>query len=215
MKQARKINVRFNYRQLSMEQTDISPMDLLGQRLRAKFPEIISGSVSEGNQYFQINIAECTEAAPFMKAFDSFVKEYLTAYGDRETEYDFNISRGRELINIITYNSDDRGHLVDVQLNGKMQSLFVVDVLGATGDFTVFNDDFETVGFIYMRDTTPPQTETDYGDYRPFPNFGDSSFWEASSSELTSVLKDIIEQIAAQLDTCVEIDDDTDFEDID
>lgn len=214
MKQARKINVKSNYRLLSMEQTDVSPMDLLGQRLRAKFPEIISGSVCGGNQYFQINIAEGTEAAPFMKAFDSFVKEYLTPYADRETEYDFNISRGRELINIITYNSDDRGNLVDVKLNGKLQSLFVVDVLGATGDFTVFNDDFETVGFIHMRDLNPPRTELDYGDNRPFPNFGDSSLWEASNTELSLVLKDIVEQIADQIDNGNYIYD-QDFEDID
>ena len=205
MKQARKINVRFNYRQLSMEQTDVSPMDLLGQRLRTKFPEIISGSVSAGNEIFEINIAEGTQAAPFMKAFDGFVKEYIEANGDPETEYDFRINRGRQLVNIISYNSD-RGYLVDVKLNGTMQTLFVVDVQGATGDYTVFNDDFETVGFMNMRDTSEARTEEDYGDDRPFPNFRESSLWEASNFELSSVLKEIVEQISAQLDTGEEID---------
>ncbi|MFI5452225.1 hypothetical protein ACHMWN_08720 [Pedobacter sp. UC225_61] len=181
-----------------MEQTDVSPMDLLAQRLRAKFPEIISGSVVAGNQYFEINIAEGTETAPFMKDFDGFVKEYLVAYGDKETEYDFKINRGRELINILSYNSD-RGYLVEVTMNGKSQSLFVVDVQGATGDYTVFNDDFETVGYMNMRDTSEPRTEPDYGDDRPFPNFNDSSLWEASNIELGYVLKEIVEQIAEQL----------------
>lgn len=198
MKLARKINVRFSYRQLSMEQTDVSPMDFLGQRLRAKFPEITSGSVSAGNEFFEINIAEGTEAAPFMKAFDGFVKEYIEAYGDKEKEYDFTINRGRELINVISYNSD-RGYLVNVKVDGKMQTLFVVDVMGATGEFTVFNDDFETVGFMNMRDISPQRTEPDYGDDRPFPNFGDSSLWEASNSELSFVLKEIVEQIDEQL----------------
>lgn len=182
-----------------MEQTDVSPMDLLRQRLRARFPEIVSGSVSGGNQDFEINISEGTEAAPFMKAFDRFVKEYLEAYGDRETEYDFTINRGRELINILSYNSD-RGYLVEVTMSGKSQSLFVVDVQGATGDYTVFNDDFETVGYMNMRDTNEVRTEPDYGEDRPFPNFSDSSLWEASNMELGYVLKEIVEQISAQLD---------------
>lgn len=210
MKQVRKISVSFNYRQLSMEQTDVSPMDLLGQRLRTKFPEIISGSVSAGNEFFDINIAEDTEAAPFMKAFDGFVKEYIQAYGDAETEYDFRINRGRQLVNIISYNSD-RGYLVDVKLKGKMQTLFVVDVQGATGDYTVFNDDFQTVGFMNMRDMRDALTEPDYGDDMPHANFGDSSLWEASNTELSSVLKEIVEQISAQLDTGEEIDSGQDF----
>jgi len=211
MKQVRKISVSFNYRQLSMEQTDVSPMDLLGQRLRTKFPEIISGSVSTGNEFFDINIAEDTEAAPFMKAFDGFVKEYIEAYGDAETEYDFRINRGRQLVNIISYNSD-RGYLVDVKLKGKMQTLFVVDVQGATGDFTVFNDDFQTVGFMNMRDMNAPGTEPDYGDDLPPANFGDSSLWEASNNELSSVLREIVEQISAQLDKGEEIGPEQDLE---
>jgi len=199
MKQVREISVRFNYRQLSMEQTDVSPMDLLVQGLKSNFPEIIGIWVSAGNEFFEISIAEGTEAAKFMKAFDGFVKEYIQAYGDAETEYDFRINRGRQLINIMSYNSD-RGYLVDVRLNGNMQTLFVVDVQGATGDYTVFNDDFQTVGFMNMRDTRDALTEPDYGDDQSQANFGDSSLWEASNTELSSVLKEIVEQISSQLE---------------
>lgn len=206
MKQVQKINVNLNYRMMSMQQTDVSPMDLLGQRLREKFPEITGGSASAGNDYFHIEIAEGTEDAPFMKALDGFVKEYLTAHGDPEIEYNFSIDRGHQLVNVITYNSDDRGYLVDVRLDGKSQSLFVVDVQGATGDFTVFNDNFETVGFINMKDTGVTGSDPDSGDERPFPNFGDSSLWEASNIGLTSALREIIEQIAAQLGTGEKID---------
>ena len=96
-----------------------------------------------------------------------------------------------------------------------MQSLCVVDVLGATGDYTVFNDDFETVGFLNMKDTSARRTGPDYGNDRPFPNFGNSSLWEASNSELSSVLGDIVGQIAAQLKTGEEIDNDPEFEEFD
>ncbi|MBB2143980.1 hypothetical protein GM921_00655 [Pedobacter sp. LMG 31464] len=51
-----------------------------------------------------------------------------------------------------------------------------------------------------MRDTSQPRTEPDYGDDRPFPNFNDNSLWEASNMELGYVLKEIVEQIAEQLD---------------
>ncbi|RZK60227.1 MAG: hypothetical protein EOO91_02275 [Pedobacter sp.] len=183
-----------------MQEIDVSPMDLLCQRLKGTFPEIIECSVAAGNQYFDVDIAEGTQPAPFMKTFDGFVKEYLDDYGDNETEYDFKITRGRELINIITYNNPERGYLVDVTLNGKLQTLFVVDVMGATGEFTVFNDDFETVGFMNMRGATSELTDLIYDSDWCFPNFSDSSRWEASNHELDMVLEEIIAQIAEELE---------------
>lgn len=197
MKQGRKKNVSLGYRMMSMQQMDVSPMDLLCERLKSNFPEIRECSATAGNEFFWITIAEETKDAPFMKAFDSFVKPFIEAYGDRETGYDFRIGRERELVNIISYNQD-RGHLVDVKLEGRMQSVFVVDVQGATGDFTVFDDDFNIIGYMCMRETGAP-VEEESEEERPFPDFSDCSLWQASNSQLGSVLHQIIAQIAAQM----------------
>lgn len=181
---------------MSIMQTDISPMDLLGQRLRDRFPEITSSTSMAGNEYFVIEIACATDAAPFMKEFYGFVKQYLDMNGDTEIEYSFTIYRGNELVNIITYNSESSGFRVAVDLNGDRQSLYVVDVMGATGIFTVFDADFGTVGYLSMKEEVPLDLLTEEDMQTPLVNFNDSSLWTASNDTLASVMHEIIAQIS-------------------
>ena len=188
---------------MNIEQTDISPMDLLGPRLRERFPEITGGKVS-GTSY-TVCIEAGTQPAPFMKEFDGFVKAFLAANVDKDTSYQFKIeqdegSANPHLVNIITYNDPDSGYHVEVVADGEQHRLFVVDVLGATGVYSVYNSDFEAVGFMNMK-TVQGSTEPDYGDGRPFPNFSDPSLWEAKGELVEKYLNQILGQIALQIDT--------------
>ena len=183
---------------MSMQQIDVAPMDLLCQRLKANFPEITACSATTGNEFFWVTIAEETKDAPFMKAFDQFVKSYIEAYGNRETGYGFRIGRSNQLVNIISYNQE-LGYRVDAKLGGRMQSLFVVDVQGATGNFTVFDDDFNTVGYMWMREDDAQGVEGDMEGEPPHPDFTDWSLWAASNDKLRAVLYQIVTQVAEQI----------------
>jgi hypothetical protein len=200
---------------MSIEQIDVSPMDLLEQRLKAEFPEIVKIEGSKATDFFELEVAEGTQAAPFMKAFDGFVKEYVSMHGDKEIEYQFTIYRGRELLNVLTYNDPGRGYHVEVLADGKLHKLFVVDVMGATGDFSVFNEDFELVGGMNMK-SLDSRTEADYGDDRPFPNFREPAMWEARGELVDAYLNQILGQITLQMDseyrkTQIDIEDESDL----
>jgi hypothetical protein len=188
---------------MSIEQTDISPMDLLGPRLRELFPEITGGKVS--GTYYTVQIASGVQPASFMKAFDGFVKAFLAANGDKDTSYQFKIeqdegSANPHLVNFITYNDPDSGYHVEVLADGELHRLFVVDVLGATGDYSVYNSDFEVAGFMNMK-AVQGSTEPDYGDSRPFPNFSDPLLWEAKGELVETYLNQILGQISLQIET--------------
>lgn len=188
---------------MSIQQTDVSPMDLLGKRLRDEFPAITGGSVSARNDFFTVEIAEGTDHTPFTKALDEFLKTYLSEYGNPEEEYQFTIQKGRQLVNILRYNDPEHGYHVEILADGKLHQLFVVDVMGATGDFSVYNENFEVVGVMNMKKIYE-RTEPDYGDDRPFPNFGDATLWEGSGELVETYLNQIIGQISLQLNQCTE-----------
>ncbi|RZK43336.1 MAG: hypothetical protein EOO90_03495 [Pedobacter sp.] len=200
---------------MSIEQTDISPMDLLGKRLREQFPEITGGSVSARHDFFTVEIVQGTANAPFTKALDTFLKDYLSRFGDPEQEYQFTLQKGRQLVNILRYNDPEHGYHVEVLAEGKLHRLFVVDVMGATGDFSVYNEDFELLGAMNMKKVFE-RTDPDYGDDRPHPNFSDSGAWEATGELVQTYLNQIVGQVSLQIDAeyrkgLVDIEDEGDL----
>jgi hypothetical protein len=205
----------FKTRLMSIEQTDVSQMDLLEQRLQAEFPQIIKIEGSKATDFFELEVTEDTEVAPFMKAFDEFVKNYIAENGDDDIEYQFTIYRGKELLNVMTYNDPGRGYRVEVLAEGKLHKLFVVDVMGATGDFSVYNEDFELVGSMNMK-CRMPMEDDEFDDGRQFPNFKEPSMWEARGELVELYLNQILGQITLQLDaeyrkTEIDIEDEGDL----
>lgn len=183
---------------MSIEQTDISPMDLLGKRLREAFPAITGGSVSARNDFFIVEIAENTDNAPFTKALHGFLKDYISKYGDPDEQYQFTIKKGGQLVNILMFNDPGYGYHVELLVNGNLQKLFVVDVLGVSGDFSVYDSDFEFLGVMNMKPLAEP-LEGGYGDEHPRPNFRDAGLWEASGELVETYLNQIVGQISMQL----------------
>jgi hypothetical protein len=126
---------------------------------------------------------------------DALIKDFLEVHGDPETIYGFSINCGRTLVNNIRYNDPEHGHRVELTLKGKKESLFVVDVLGATGEYSIFNRDFEYLGDMYMRLS---RVEEDYGVF-VMPDWSRPEKWKATAKLIRPYVKKIVEQIAASM----------------
>lgn len=171
-------------------------MEHLEAILKETFTELNYLNVSLDIEYFYIEFSSSTkDMAKVMRKLDGLVRPYIAEHGDREVSYVFNINKGKELVNIIRYNEQEDGFKVMMNIAGKAQRLFVVDLLGI-GDYSVFNQDFECLGVMYRPVRTPAM-----GQYRmdTVTSFADASYWTTSSKALKPHLTKIIQGVAEQL----------------
>lgn len=177
--------------------TENRAMARLEPILKETFKQLGYLNVSEDNEYFYMEFASGTkDMAKVMRELDHLVKPYIAQFGDQDTAYVFHIYRGKELINIIRYNERDYGYGITVNIDGKAQTLLVVDLLGI-GDYSVFNQDFETLGLMYRPVRSPAM-----GQYRMdlVTAFSDVGYWTTSSRVLKPLLHRVVAEISKLLD---------------
>lgn len=176
--------------------TEIMEMERLEGILKETFAALNYLNVSLDTEYFYMEFASNTkDMAAIMRKLDGLVRPFIARHGDPEVSYVFNINKGKELVNIIRYNEKHDGFKVMVNVNGKEQHLFVVDLLGI-GDYSVFNQDFEHLGVMYRPVRTPA-----LGQYRmdTATSFADPNYWTTSSKTLKPHLNKIVKRISEQL----------------
>ncbi len=167
-------------------------MDKLSTYLKNRFAQISAITESSDGTYFMVDFAPGTAKLNLLiKEMDAFVKGYIAIHGNPEVAYGFNINCGRNLINNIWYNDPDYGHRIETQIRGRHQKLFVVDVMGATGDYSIFNQDFEYLGEIYM----PASEEAEGLDFFAEPDWSSAEKWRASTQLLRPYLKRIVQLV--------------------
>jgi len=185
---------------MSIQQTDISPMDLLGIKLKDEFSEVIGGSFSPGHDLFTINLARGKRPVNVVvKELHGFLKSYILRNGDKETQYEFTIHEQGRLVHILRFNDPDEGYHVEILVGGRLQRLFVDSGMGANGYFMVFNEDFQKIGEMSMK-PLEGNDKADYGNGLPYPNFNDSSLWRGTGEVVETYLNQIIGQIALQIE---------------
>ena len=171
-------------------------MGQLSTYLKNRFAEISSITESSDGTYFMVDFAAGTEKLNLViKEMDALIKKFLAVHGDPETAYGFNINCGRRLVNNIWYNDPDFGHRIELQFKGRKEKLFVADVMGATGEYSIFNEDFEYLGDMYM---PASREEEDYGIFI-FPDWSRPEKWKGTTKLIRPYVKKIVEQIAASL----------------
>jgi len=172
-------------------------MDQLSSFLKKRFAQINAITESSDGSYFMVDFASATPKLNLLvKEMDAFVKGYIAVHGDPTEAYGLNINCGGRLVNNIWYNDPDYGHRIEMQINGRRQKLFIVDVLGATGDYSVFNQDFEYLGNMYMFAT---KEEEDYGIF-PDADWSRPEAWRTSTQLLKPYLKRIIKEVRRTLE---------------
>jgi hypothetical protein len=191
---------------------DLHTMETLGRLIKSGFP-VEKLEVSLDDTHFAIYFDESvTNKASQVKAVHNFVKGYIDQHGDPKEEYQFSFYRDRELIDIVHFNYPNGSYQITMELFGKSQNLRVQDVLGATGDYTIFNEDFERVGGISpvsRPPTNPDGTLVDpedmdgfYGE--PYPDFTNESIWEVYPEELKPYLPEILSKVLEQINSNTE-----------
>mgnify|MGYP006187297543 FL=1 len=173
-------------------------MERMESILKETFPTLKYLNVSEDCSYFYMEFASTTKnMAAVMLQLDRLVKPYIAKHGDQGLAYVFNINKGKDLINIIRYQEADYGYRVPLSIDGNLQELFVVDLLGI-GDYSVFNQDFELLGVMYR-----PVRKPAMGQYRmdTVTAFSNAAYWTSSSKKLKPYLAKLISAIHKELIT--------------
>lgn len=167
-------------------------MDQLSTFLKNRFAQITAVTESSDGTYFMVDFAQGTEKLNLLiKEMDAFIKGYLAVHGNPKEAYGFNINCGGKLINNIWYNDPEYGYRIAMQLNGRHQKLFIVDVMGATGDYSIFNQDFEYLGDMYM---FADEEEEDYGIFIA-PDWTRPEKWRTTTKLIKPYLTAIINRV--------------------
>lgn len=187
-------------------------MESLGRLLKAKFPVISEITAGTDFDWFSITINEQGNTASFVKALNEYLEPYIAEHGNPKEEYDFTVKRGNELIDILHFNNPDAAHLITLDLFGQTQTLRVQDVMGATGDYTIFNEDFEKIGYLSAGATPPtnpdgslvnPEDMDSFND-EVYVDFSNPSIWQISPDELKPYMNEILEKVQEDIDNNAE-----------
>lgn len=186
---------------------DLHDMETLGRLIKSGFP-VEKVEVSLDDTHFDIYFDESVQDKPAqVKAVHDYVKPYIGQHGQAEQEYMFRFYRGRELLDILHFNDPHSAYHITMELFGKTQNLRVQDVLGATGDYTIFNEDFMQLGWMSPvslppanPDGTPVDPDDTDGYYgEPYPDFNNESIWEIAPEELKPYLGEILSKVREQM----------------
>ncbi|MNY36775.1 hypothetical protein D3C86_1712840 [compost metagenome] len=95
-----------------------------------------------------------------------------------------------------------------MELLGQVQRLRIQDVLGATGDYTIFNEEFERLGTL---STVAPQPEQhpdgslvnpdDMDDFSDevYPDFSNANIWQIEPAALQPYINQIREKVLEEI----------------
>lgn len=198
-------------------------MEALGGLLRSAFP-LENVVVSAQDSHFEVHFkTSVVDTAPQVKAIHDYVKENLLEHGDPKEAYQFNFYHDHQLIDILHFNDPDAAHYITIELSGKMQNLRIQDVLGATGDYTIFNEDFQQIGWLSAVAEPPARLDvslldpdsTDFYSDQIYPNFNNPAIWqiepEALKTYLPEILSKVLEEINSKAESFeVDVDDPAD-----
>lgn len=191
---------------------DLHNMETLGRLIKSSFPvekiEVIL-DYTDFAIYFDESV---TNKSAQVKAVYEFIKPYVSEHGNPKEQYMFRFYRDRELIDISHFNDPYAAYQITIELFGKTQTLRVQDVLGATGDYTIFNENFEAVGYL-SASISPPKNEDgslanpDYMDDfydEVYPDFSDPDIWQISPDEFKPYLNQILEKLQEDMNSTAE-----------
>jgi len=179
-------------------------MGSLDSLLKSQFKEIKEVNPFLDLQRFEIYIdPACNPESPFVKALDAFLGPFVSEHGEVDLPYYFEIHRERELLDILRYNDPESEYHIRMEINGKLQDLRILDVMGATNDYTIFNADFEKIGHFFTEGVA---------------HFVPAEHWQTNDPQLKPYLDEIIRRMGEQIGTeseVMEVDvndpDDVDF----
>lgn len=193
---------------MEAKQVGQGSMGELAGLIKARFP-VKEVKLTLDDTHFEIDFQDSvTDKAAQVKAIYGLVKEYVELYGDEEEEYQFKFRKGRELIDILHFNAPEAAYHIRMEIFGKEQDLRVQDVLGATGDYTIFNSDFESLGQISAVGVPPSDEELAdaaedpeafYSDH-VYADFSNLRIWKAFPDSLELYLPELLEKISAEID---------------
>ncbi|WP_448103481.1 DUF3606 domain-containing protein [Pedobacter panaciterrae] len=190
----------------------VNNMESLSRLLKAEFPEIKEVRTGPDADWFVINIDAQVKPAPLVKALHEYLESYIVEYGNPQEHYYFTIESGSEIIDTLRYNDPDAAHLINMDLFGRFQVLRVQDVMGATGDYTIFNEDFERIG--YLSAGVSPPTNADGSLVNPddmdnfcdevYADFSNPDIWQISPNELKPYLNEILGKVLEDINSKAE-----------
>ena len=160
-------------------------MESLDRLLKAEFPAI--GKVKAYHELARFDIyidKDCDPVAPLVKALDKYLGPFVAEYGEVELPYYFEIHRENELLDILRYNDPESEFYIAIEIDGKVQMLRILDLMGGTRDYTVFNSDFEKLGHFFSEGPA---------------NFVEADYWQTNDEQLKPYLEEIISKIGEQL----------------
>ncbi|MES2454773.1 MAG: DUF3606 domain-containing protein [Bacteroidota bacterium] len=160
-------------------------MKKLEDHLRTGFPFIYRIDAAQDAEDFSIHLdPQLQETAPVVKALHHYLEQYIQQHEGQEANYTFRIFREEELLDVLKYNDPDHEFHITINISGKLERLRIRDLSGGTGDYAVFNENFEKIGSIH----------TDQA-----PDFTSSDHWSATEN-LSLYLDTIITRISEQLE---------------
>ncbi|MEJ2880966.1 DUF3606 domain-containing protein [Pedobacter sp. GR22-6] len=194
------------------KQTSAQQMEALGGQLKSTFPlekVVVSSQASHFELYFNESVVD---KAAQVKAIHDFIQPYLVEHGDPTAAYQFNFYRDRELIDILHFNDPDAAHHISMELSGKTQNLRIQDVLGATGDYTIFNEDFQQIGWLSAVAEPPVELDitlldpdsTDFYSDQVYPNFNNPAIWQIEPEALKPYLDEILSKVLEEFNSKAE-----------
>jgi len=202
--------------------TSVSSIKNLVDLLKSNFP-VKKVEVGLDDTHFAIYFNETvTDKPPLVKTIHDYLKAYIIEHGDPKDEYQFSFHRDHELIDIVHFNSPDAAHYIDIELSGKMQTLRIQDVLGMTGDYTIFNEDFEKIGQlsavsnpVEVDEALASDEELDFYSDQVYADFSNEALWQILPEELkphlSEILGKVLEDINNKAETFeVDVDDPND-----
>lgn len=190
----------------------LNNMESLSGLLKAKFPEIKELRNGPDADWFVINIDEDVKPAPVVKALHQYLESYIGEYGNPKEHYYFTIESGSQIIDTLHYHDPEAAHYITMELFGRLQVLRVQDVRGATGDYTLFNEDFERIGYLSAGVSPPTNADGSLVNPDDMENFNDEvcvdfinpSIWQISPNELKPYLNEILGKVLEDINSKAE-----------
>ncbi|WP_276090433.1 hypothetical protein [Pedobacter sp. JY14-1] len=137
-------------------------MQCLKEKLLTRFPFIVAVDANQDLNLFDIRLDPSVQhTAPLVRELYTYFESYLQIYGNTKEGYLFTIYQGGQVIDGLSFNLPDHQYHITIDIDGKIEQLRIVDVMGATGEYSVYNSDFERLGTI-STDTFPLFTPGDH-----------------------------------------------------
>ncbi len=160
-------------------------MQCLKEKLLTRFPFIVAVDANQDLNLFDIHLDPSVQhTAPLVRELYTYFESYLQIYGNTKEGYLFTIYQGGQVIDGLSFNLPDHQYHITIDIDGKIEQLRIVDVMGATGEYSVYNSDFERLGTI--------STDT-------FPLFTPGDHWTTDNLGLKPHLNTIITRIGEQI----------------